>query len=365
MNNKIKNIFLAVIFLIIIIGFFIINLISKDKEISESERRKLEEFPKLSFSKILSGTFSDTFEEYGADQFAFRNTFRTIKTTFHLKFFKQKDSNGYFIKNNVIYKINYPINEKSVINVTNQIREIKEKYLNETNNIYYTIIPDKNYFLEDSSDYLKIDYKTLEDLMKENLKDIEYIDLLSALEIDDYYKTDTHWKQENLLKVAKKLGSRMNFFTDTNYKLESAGDFYGVFYGQLALENAKPDELKYINNEYIENAKVYEINNNDSKTVYNKEGLNSMDKYNFYLYGSVPLLKIQNDLAKEEKKLIIFRDSFGSSLTPLLISGYKEIYVVDTRYISKNLLGDYINFENSDILFAYSTLLINDSSTLK
>lgn len=364
MNNKMKNICLTVVFLVIILGFFVINLIAKDKEISESERRKLEVFPKISFSKILSGTFSDTFEKYGADQFAFRNTFRTIKTNFHLNILNQKDSDGYFMEDNIIYKNNYPLNEKSVINVTNQIKDIKESYLNETNNIYYTIIPDKNYFLNGSSDYLKIDYEKLENIMNDNLKDIKYIDLFDTLTIDDYYKTDTHWKQENLLKVAEELGKEMNFYVDTAYMIESKGDFYGVYYGQMALGGA-PDELKCINNEEINNAKVYEINNSEPKTVYNEEGLYSMDKYTYYLYGSVPLLKIENDLSKEDKKLIIFRDSFGSSLTPLLISGYKEIYIVDTRYISKKLLGDYINFENSDILFAYSTLLINDSSTLK
>ena len=31
----------------------------------------------------------------------------------------------------------------------------------------------------------------------------KYIDITSVLNIDDYYKTDIHWKQENLSKVVK------------------------------------------------------------------------------------------------------------------------------------------------------------------
>lgn len=364
MNNKTKNISLTIVFLIIIFGMFFINLISKDKEMSESERRKLAKFPDVSFSKITSGSFSDAFEKYGADQFVFRDNFRTIKTSFHLNILRQKDSNGYFIKDGIIYKQQYPLNENSVLNVVNQIKEIQETYLNETNKIYYSIVPDKNYFLEESTDYLKMDYEKLEQIMNENLQDLQYINLFDTLTIDDYYKTDTHWKQENIIKVAEKLGQEMNFYVDTNVNIKSKGDFYGVYYGQMALEG-NPDELKYVENKEINNAKVYELKQEEAKDVYNEEGINSLDKYTYYLYGSVPLLTIKNDLAKNDKHLVIFRDSFGSSLTPLLISGYSKIDVVDTRYISKKLLKDYINFENCDILFAYSTLLINDSSTLK
>ena len=61
----------------------------------------------------------------------------------------------------------------------------------------------------------------------------------------------------------------------------------------------------------------------------------------------------------------MFRDSFGSSLAPLLISGYKKITLIDTRYVNPRILNNYIDFIDKDILFIYSTLLINDSSSIK
>ena len=65
--------------------------------------------------------------------------------------------------------------------------------------------------------------------------------------------------------------------------------------------------------------------------------------------------------------MIIFRDSFTSSLAPLLLEAYQEIILVDTRYISSTLLGEYVDFEEPDtqILFLYNTLLLNNSSMLK
>ena len=84
-----------------------------------------------------------------------------------------------------------------------------------------------------------------------------------------------------------------------------------------------------------------------------------------FLNGSTPLLTITNNECENDLELIIFRDSFGSSISPLLISSYKKITLVDLRYINYSLLKDYIEINNQDVLFLYSTLTINNSSTLK
>ena len=75
---------------------------------------------------------------------------------------------------------------------------------------------------------------------------------------------------------------------------------------------------------------------------------------------------IYNNLASSDDELIVFRDSYGSSLIPLLISGYNKITVVDTRYINPKLLNNYIDFNDyQDTLFIYNTMLINESYSLK
>lgn len=77
------------------------------------------------------------------------------------------------------------------------------------------------------------------------------------------------------------------------------------------------------------------------------------------------MLTIENPAYNGTKELIVFRDSYGSSLIPLLVTGYSKITVVDTRYISPKLLNQYIEFKDQDVLFMYSTLIINNSTTLK
>lgn len=55
MQDNIKNKVVVILFGIIIYGFFFLNLVTPDKKSSVSERRKLEQFPKLSLKAIIKG----------------------------------------------------------------------------------------------------------------------------------------------------------------------------------------------------------------------------------------------------------------------------------------------------------------------
>ena len=91
----------------------------------------------------------------------------------------------------------------------------------------------------------------------------------------------------------------------------------------------------------------------------------SDDPYELFLSGSKSLLTIENPYAESDRELVMFRDSFGSSLAPLLVSGYAKITLVDIRYISPELLDRFIDFESQDVLFIYSAPVLNNSITLK
>lgn len=362
MSEKVKNIIITIVFLIIIIIPFFINIIKKDTQISISERRKLEQFPEFTISKLFDGTFFEKFEKYTMDQFWKREEFRKLKVNTELKILNKKDYNNLYEYNGYLIEQIYPINEKSILNIANKINQIKEKYLTEDNNIYYSIIPDKNYFVDNGN--LKIDYEKLEKEMNENLQFGKYINIFDILKLDDYYKTDSHWKQENLINIAKKIGQEMNIELQQQYEEKTITEFNGVYSGRLDISNEK-DKIKVLTNSILENCKVYNYEKEEYTQIYNMDKINSVDKYDIYLSGSVPLISIENPQNENGKELIVFRDSYASSLIPLLIEGYSKITLIDTRYISSQILDRYVEFSNQDILFLYSTLLINNSTTLK
>jgi hypothetical protein len=90
-----------------------------------------------------------------------------------------------------------------------------------------------------------------------------------------------------------------------------------------------------------------------------------MDAYDVFLSGATALTTIENPHNVTGKELIIFRDSFGGSIAPLLLEEYSKITLVDTRYINSVLLPDYVDFHGQDVLFLYSTLVVNSSNILK
>ena len=155
----------------------------------------------------------------------------------------------------------------------------------------------------------------------------------------------------------------MNFNISNSFTEKELTSFNGVYSSQLPI-NTSSDAIKILTNNVIQNSHVYNYETKETTDIYDMTKINSLDKYDVYLSGTTPLITITNDLG-ENKELIIFRDSYASSLVPLLTEGYKKITLVDTRYISSKVLNEFIDFDNKDILFMYSTLLINDSSSIR
>lgn len=358
MNNKIKNIITSLLFSFILIAFFIINIIKKDDDISVLERRYLEKFPKLTINSLFNGTFFEKFDIYANDQFINRDKFRNIKV--NLELVTKKNYNNLYLYNGYIIEQTYPLNEKSIINLTNKINSIKDNYLI-NNNVYYTIVPDKNYFVNNNN--LKMDYNKLKNIMNSNLIDFKYIDIFNLLSLNDYYKTDSHWKEENIKDVALYIANNMGTDLNSNYKEKTITEFKGVYLNQLPIK-MNMDSIKILKNEIIDNSIVYNYETKKYSEVYDLEKINSLDKYDIYLSGAAALIEIVNNSAPK-KELIVFRDSYGSSLIPLLIEGYSKITVIDTRYISPKLLADYVDFNNKDVLFLYSVISINNSYSFR
>ena len=107
------------------------------------------------------------------------------------------------------------------------------------------------------------------------------------------------------------------------------------------------------------------LENKSLTSIYNLDKLEGMDAYEVYLDGASAFIEIYTNNSSSDKELIIFRDSFGSSLTPLLVPYYKKITLIDNRYISSNNYLSLIENNNQDVILMYSTLIVNNSSTLK
>lgn len=366
MSQKIKNIAVVVLSAVFLFGFLAWSLLKPTDEKSLSERRALAQFPEISKSTVASGEFMSGFESYALDQFPLREKFRTAKAVTALYILRQKDNNDIYVKNGYASKLEYPLDHASLDHACERFRFVYDKYLQDgTGDVYISVIPDKDFFLAGQNGYPSIDYAELIDEVRANTDLAEYIDITDLLELEDFYRTDTHWRQERITDVADRLAEAMGVSLSAEYtKVKADEPFYGVYFGQSALPLA-PDELYYLDSPYLSECTVFDYETSSYIPMYDLGKTEGDDPYEMFLSGSKSLLTIENPNADNDKQLIIFRDSFGSSIAPILAQGFSKITLVDIRYISPAILDRFISFEDSDVLFLYSTSVLNNSITIK
>ena len=333
-------------------------------EFSAAERRELAQFPEISGEKLLDGSFMTDFEDYTLDQFPLRGGFRGLKAGVQYYVLNQKDNNGIYLAQGQLASLEYPMNEASVDHALKVFGKIHERFLGGSR-IYVTVVPDKSYYLAKEMDYPTMDYDALLQKVQRGMPYASYVNLTDILSAEDYYRTDTHWRQERLTNAANRLCDAMGTARpDGLQAVRRQQPFYGVYYGQAALP-MKPDTLFTMESDWLRACKVLNYETGKYGTVYDETKLEGEDLYEVFLSGSVSLLQIQNPNATTDRELIVFRDSFGSSMVPLLARGYKTVTLVDIRYMSSAMLGRFIDFHGQDVLFLYSTLVLNNSSQLQ
>ena len=190
--------------------------------------------------------------------------------------------------------------------------------------------------------------------------------LFDSLISDSYYTTDSHWRQEKLQWVLDDLELILDVeLPDLNtYGQVSLSPFKGVYHGQAALPMAA-EELIYLVNDVTNNAIVTGPELDGEQKVYAPEKFYGMDGYDVFLHGAQAVLTVENPLAETDRELILFRDSYGSSIAPLLLPAYKSITLVDMRYVNPEFLPKFVDFHGQEVLLLYSTTLINGASILQ
>lgn len=349
------------------LGLTLFCWFSPTADISISERRPLAEAPAVTAETILNGSFMTDFETYTLDQFPLRDGFRRIKALSAYHLFRQKDNNDIYLANGHAVKLEYALNQASLENAAEKLHTLYETYLAETDaNIYFSMVPDKGCYLASPNGYPVLDTDAMAAYFEETLPFATQIDIFDTLTPADYYYTDSHWRQENISATAEKLADAMGITLQATYNTETASvPFYGVYYGQAALP-MKPDEIRYLTNDILSACTVYNVENGKTTGVYDMEKLQGNDPYEMFLSGAAAILHLENPNANTGKELIMFRDSYGSAIAPLLAEAYDKITLVDTRYVAPAFLSQYVDFAAADdVLFLYSTSLLNNSGTLK
>lgn len=361
---SLREILISAVFIGTIGGLFVLNIAVPKPAVLASERRLPAKFPDVKLSAILSAGFMHKFEDYAADNFVFRDGFRALHSFTVLDILRQTDKSGLYRSKNVGLGEFRRTDAASFRQSAEKIKKAADSCGAQSLHIYYAIVPDKSVYAEN---YMPgFDLAEAESILLDVLGGYTYIPLADTLQAESFYRTDLHWNQSMISGAANHLLDGMGAAANAAaFPIVTGGDFRGVYAGQLALPTPA-DVLRY---EDVPGLRVHYL---DEKTlrfepgpVYDSGRFSGIDPYDMFLRGPQPLIIIENDAAPQ-RALYLFRDSFGSSLAPLLTTAYSSITVIDLRYIHLSLLNQFVDFiPGSDALFLYSSQIFNNPSVLQ
>ena len=189
-----------------LLAFSLWAYLKPDDAFSQSERRKLTPKPSCTAESIYSGRYMSDFETYAPDQFPLREQFRTLKSLTSLYLLRQRDTNGVYLAEGYVSRLEYPMQEDSIAHAARRFKYLYDTYLSGTDcQLYLSVIPDKNAFLASSHSYPALDYGAFTQSLREKTPYLTYLPVDDLLSLEDYYRTDLHWRQEQLTDVAARL----------------------------------------------------------------------------------------------------------------------------------------------------------------
>lgn len=343
------------VFVALLAGLCVANLLSQDKTFSENENRYLAQLPPFSVKGLWDHSYTTDFETYLNDQFVGRDLWVEGKTFVEQCLGKSENNGVYFGKENTLIEKLEPVNLKQVEKNLDAIVALQEKIdvpvsmtlIPAASNIYSDKLP----LFADEVDQLSL----IEDAEKKVQDKINFVnvsnDFLTHKDEDIYFRTDHHFNMNGAGITYNALKKAMGW-SDKTFEYEVVShDFLGTLASQSGMYSIKPDEIVKLNY----NGKVqvtYSDLDDIYEDVYVEDNLLVKDKYTYYLNGNHPLVHIQTE--NTGKNILILRDSYANIFTPYLLSEYENIYLFDLRYNKSEVSQFILDNQIDEVLVFYS-----------
>lgn len=359
MKRKACNIVTVALFLALITVVPLYWLLFPRKTFSDSERRYLAEPPKLSAADLKDWSFDDAAETYLADQLPCRdalvglNAYTVLLTGRQVSAEIWRDRAGYLVEPPV------KVAPDQVQKRLNRIASLGEKT---GLPVYVVAVPSTGYVRRAALP------RALGALYEDRdlIKRISDTPGITAVPLEEtflqegqswYYRTDHHWTGEGAYAAYRLFMAAAGHepLSYDEYTHRTVDGYVGSTRSRSALWLTKPDSLTIdepvnasVTVAFSDDDKVY-----DSLFFYNH--LTEYDWYPLFLDGNHPLTVIENQTAPADAPtLMLVKDSFGNTLTPLLVPSYKKIVLVDPRYY-RGSVSDLCREHGADeLLFCYS-----------
>lgn len=217
----------------------------------------------------------------------------------------------------------------------------------------------------------------------ENLRDdVRAVDVYTTLANHTkeaiYLRTDHHWAPLGAYYAAKEFAAAAGvpYLDISEYEERVVHDYVGTMYAyseDIVIKNNPEDFVYYVpkNVEYTTTYYEYELTDGKITGAAAPETGNFFIKYKdgssmaycTFMGGDSKIVHVETN-AGTGRSLLILKDSYGNALPGYLFGSFDNIYVVDMRYFTHNIV-DYIkNNGVTDVLFANNAFHAATASTV-
>ena len=349
--------FLAIFLLLCLAAFVIANALTRDREYSSAENRKLAQVPKFSLSALLDGSYFAAWEDYLADQFVGRDTWITIDLQAS-RLLGAKEAGGvYLCADDSLMEAPAAPDEAGVNRNLDAINAFAARH--EDLKISMTVVPNAACVQAEKLPNhapVRDQRQDIKDIAA-RLQGVEFLDVTDALtqHKDEaiYYRTDHHWTSLGAYYAFSDMAAGLGIEQPA-----AEYDIYPVtdsFEGTLASKSgchAVTDVIElYVPKTDIEY--YVTVDGERTATMYDREKLNEKDQYALFLGGNDARVDITTT-AETGKTLLIFKDSYANCFLQFLLPYYDRIILLDARYYYGDADSVISREGVTDVLFLYN-----------
>lgn len=358
----------AMAFVFLLAAAAVANLATPDRDYSFSENRYLSSFPEFSLEAVKSGDYMTDFENYVSDQFFLRDQWISLKLGEDLALGK-RESNGVYLGSDG-YLLGAP-GEPDRENLQKNLNAMKDFARRHSKvPVYVCLAPNSFYILRDklpTGAPIRDQADDLSEISNGLGDSVHLVDVSPILQEHSdeyiYYKTDHHWTTLGAGYAHETLAQEMNLAVPeegyTTYTV--ADDFQGTMDSASGYHRSR-DTIQICEAADTEYVVLYVEDERKTTSIYESDCLEKKDKYQVFFGGNHPRVDISTT-GKEERNLLLFKDSFANCLVQYLLPSFQNIIMVDPRYCYDNMDSIMENQGITDVLFLYNldTFLTDNS----
>ena len=363
------RLFTFAIFAVVIIIADLFLLFSHNKTFSERENRVLTKAPVLTGSGLTSGKYMEQAESFISDQFFLRDGWITYKLEAD-KILGKKESNGIYLGSQG-YLIE-PVPAVKEADLSRNLAAIREFALRHSDlNTVMTVVPNAvcvcSHLLPAgarTTDQTEI-LRTIKDTLSGSVAFADVTEVLKAHNTEYiYYKSDHHWTslgaRYTFEELCPLLGISAESTSFTDYTVTN--QFSGTLSSASGASYVKDEIHIYVPDPSVSYIVEYVGESLKSATIYNSAALETNSKYDVFLGGNHPLIKIRTAVPNR-KSLLVIKDSYANALIQFLLPYYGNIYIMDPRYYSDDVDKLISTGEITDVLILYNVnTFVEDNS---